>query len=91
MIIIIVGTKNVFPLQGFVLSKIMCVEVIWNWRAPYNLIQTTFIEWTLVEKVLYALQMEAILTLNIMLAERGEGEKNDSKFQPLGLPWQSTG
>ena len=28
MIIIIVGTKNVFPLQGFVLSKIMRIETI---------------------------------------------------------------
>jgi len=91
MIIIIVGTKNVFPLQGFVLSKIMCVEVIWNRTAPYNLIQTTFIEWTPIEKVLYALQMEAILTMSMMLAEREEGGKDDSKIQPLGLPWQSTG
>ena len=44
-----------------------------------------------IEKVLYALQMEAILTMSMMLAEREEGRKDDSKIQPLGLPWQSTG
>ena len=87
---ITVGTKNVSSLQSFVLSKIMCVEVIWNWTAPYNLIQTTFIEWTPIEKVLYALQIQAILTMSMMLAEREEGGKDDFKIQPLGLPWQST-
>ena len=69
----------------------MCVEVIWNWTAPYNLIQTTFIEWTPIEKVLYALQIQAILTMSMMLVEREEGGKDDCKIQPLGLPWQSTG
>lgn len=39
-----------------------------------------------IEKVLYALQMEAILTMSMMLAEREEGRKDDSKIQPLGLP-----
>ena len=88
---ITVGTQNVSSLQSFVLSKIMCVEVIWNWTAPYNLIQTTFIEWTPIEKVLCALQIQAILTMSMMLAEREEGGKDDFKIQPLGLPWQSTG